>query len=108
MSKGKGKGKAQEDRWRGKINLESNLIPSREAQSAQTNTGCTRSQKPPETEKNCVLSISCGDTGHQRTAAGAGALGTVDLGTAQALLEEVTINPTIEPPELSQDWGNRF
>ena len=24
------------------------------------------------------------------------------------LLEEVTINPTIEPPELTQDWGNRL
>ena len=23
-----------------------------------------------------------------------------------ALLEEVAINPTIEPPELTQEWGN--
>ena len=23
-------------------------------------------------------------------------------------LEEVTVNPTIEPPELTQDWGNRL
>ena len=23
-------------------------------------------------------------------------------------MEEVAINPTIEPPELSQDWGNRL
>ena len=23
-------------------------------------------------------------------------------------MEEVTINPTIELPELTQDWGNRF
>ena len=23
-------------------------------------------------------------------------------------MEEVTINPTIEPPELKQDWGNRL
>ena len=29
-------------------------------------------------------------------------------GIAQALLEEVTINPTIEPPYLTQDWGNRL
>ena len=35
----------------------------------------------------------------------AGALGAADLGIAYALLEEVTINPTIEPPELTQDWG---
>ena len=27
---------------------------------------------------------------------------------AKALLEEVAINPTIEPPELTQDWGNRL
>ena len=27
---------------------------------------------------------------------------------AQALLEEVTINSTIEPPELKKDWGNRL
>ena len=27
---------------------------------------------------------------------------------AQALLEEVTINLTIELPELTQDWGNRL
>ena len=30
------------------------------------------------------------------------------LGMAQALLEEVTINPTIELLELTQDWGNRL
>ena len=33
--------------------------------------------------------------GQQWPAAGAGALGTADLGMAQALLEEVAINPTI-------------
>ena len=51
------------------------------------------------------MSISCGGTGQQWTAAGAGALGAADLGVAKAHLEEVTINPTIEPPELTQDWG---
>ena len=49
-------------------------------------------------------SVSCGDPGRQWTPAGAGALGAADLGLAQALLEEVTINCTIEPPELTQDW----
>ena len=34
--------------------------------------------------------------GQQWTAAGAGALGAVDLGIAKALLEEVAINSTIE------------
>ena len=38
------------------------------------------------------------------TAAGAGALGAVDLG--MAFLEKVIINPTIEPPELTQDKGS--
>ena len=36
-----------------------------------------------------------------------GALGAADLGVAYALVEEVTINPIIEPPELTQYWGNR-
>ena len=27
---------------------------------------------------------------------------------AKALLQEVAINSTIEPPELTQDWGNRL
>ena len=30
------------------------------------------------------------------------------LGYGIALLEKVVINPTIEPPELPQDWGNRL
>ena len=42
--------------------------------------------------------------GQQWTATGRGALGTADLSMAQALLEEVTINPGIELPELTQDW----
>ena len=42
--------------------------------------------------------------GQQWTAAGAGKLGAADLGMAWALLEEVTINPTIQLPELKQDW----
>ena len=45
--------------------------------------------------------------GQQWTAAEAGALGAVDLGMAYALLE-VAVNPTIELPELTQDWGNRL
>ena len=54
------------------------------------------------------MSVSCRGTGQQWTAAGAGALGEADLGMAYALLEEVAINPTIELPELTQDWGNRL
>ena len=44
----------------------------------------------------------------QWLAARAGALSAADLGMAKAFLEEVTINPTVEPPELTQDWGNRL
>ena len=46
--------------------------------------------------------------GQQWTATGAGALGAADLDMAYALLEEVAINPTIELPELAQEWGNRL
>ena len=72
-------------------------------------TLCTPGPRDPtETEPELCLSVSCGDTGQQRPAAGTGALGAVDLGMAKALLEEVTINPTIEPRELTQAWGNRL
>ena len=63
---------------------------------------------PTETETKLCLSASCGGTGQQWTAAGTGALGAADLGMAYALLEEVAINPTIKPPEHTQDWGNRL
>ena len=63
---------------------------------------------PTKTEKELYLSISCGGTGQQWPATGAGALGAAVLGMALALLEEVTINPTIEPPESIQDVGNRL
>ena len=35
-------------------------------------------------------------------------LGAVDLGMAQALLEEVSLKPTMELPDFTEDWGNRF
>ena len=42
-----------------------------------------------------------GGMDQQWTAAEAGALGAADLGMAYAFLEEVTINPTIDPPKLT-------
>ena len=54
------------------------------------------------------LSVSCGGTGQQWPDVGTGAWGARDLGMAVALLEAVAIYPTIEPPELTQDWGNRL
>ena len=59
-------------------------------------------RNPTETETELCLSIFCG--GQQWTATEAGALGAADLGMALTLLEEVTINPTIELPDLTQDW----
>ena len=44
--------------------------------------------------------------GHQWPATGA--LGAADLGMTKALLEEIVINPSIEPPELTEDCGNRL
>ena len=66
--------------------------------------GC---REPTETDPELWVSVSCRDTGQQWTAAGSGTLDTVDLRMILALLEEVTMNPTTEPPELTQDWGNR-
>ena len=60
--------------------------------------------QPTETETELCLSVSCGGTGQQWPATGAGALGAADLGMALALSEEVAINPTTEPPGLTQDW----
>ena len=57
-----------------------------------------------ETETELCLSVSCGGTGQQWTATGAGALGAADLGVALTLLEEVAINSTIELPDLTQHW----
>ena len=78
--------------------LESNPIPARDAQRAQTNLVCTGARDPTETETELCLSISCGGMGQQWSAAGTGALG---VGMASVLLEEVAINPTIELAELT-------
>ena len=89
---------------RANSHLESSPIPARDAQRAQTTLYAPGPGDPTETETELCLSVSCGGMGQQWTAAGAGALGAADSATAEALLEEVVINPTIEPPELTQDW----
>ena len=58
---------------------------------------------PTEPETELCLGVSRGGTGQQWTAAGSGALGAADLGMAEAFLK-VTINPTVEPPELTWGW----
>ena len=50
--------------------------------------------------------VSCGGMGQQWPTTGA--LGTADLGMAISPLGEVTINPIIELPELTQDWESRL
>ena len=65
-----------------KLHLESNPIPARDAQRAQTNLVHTGPRDPTETEPELCLRVSCGRPGQQWTAAGAAALGAVDLGIA--------------------------
>ena len=64
------------------LHLESNPIPVRDAQKAQTNLVHTRNQEPHREGEELCLSISCGGTGQQWPATGTGALGTADLGMA--------------------------
>ena len=75
-SKGKGEAPARWWWWGGlNSHLESNPIPARDSQRAQTNVVWTRTQGPTETETELCLSISCGGMGQQWSAAGRGALG---------------------------------
>ena len=62
-----------------KLCLESNPIPARDAQRAQTNLMHTRTPDSTETERELCLSISYGGIGQQWPAAGAGVLGAADL-----------------------------
>ena len=62
-----------------KSHLESNPILARYARMVQTNLMHTRPKDPPETEPELGLSVSCGGTGQQCTATGAGTLGAADL-----------------------------
>ena len=64
------------------MHLESNPIPARDAQRAQTNLVHTGPRDPSETESELCLSVSSGGMGQKWTAAGAAALGAVDLGIA--------------------------
>ena len=81
--------------------LESNPIPTRDAQRAQTYLVCTRTKRPHRDWDRSVFECLMTSTGQQRTVAVAGALGAADLGVAQALLEEVVISPILELPELT-------
>ena len=81
--------------------LKSNPHTTRDAQRLK-GTLCTPGPRgSTEAETELCLSVSCGSTSQQWPVTGAGALGAAYLGMAQALLEEVAINPTIQQPELT-------
>ena len=61
---------------------ESNPIPSRHAQRAQTNRVSTRTQRTHRDWDRLCLSHTPGDPDQQWPAMGAGALGAADLGMA--------------------------
>ena len=65
-----------------KLCLESKPIATRHSQGLKQTLCAPRPRDPTETEPELCLSVSCGGTGYQWTAAGAGALGAVDLGMA--------------------------
>ena len=63
-----------------KLCSESNPIATRDSQRLKQ-TLCTPGPRDPtETQPELCLSVSCGGTGQQWTAAGTGALGAADLG----------------------------
>ena len=65
-----------------KSHLESNPILPEELRGLK-HTLCTSGPRgPAETERDMCVSVSCGGVGQQWPAAGAGALGAVDLGMA--------------------------
>ena len=65
-----------------KLRLESNPIPTRMLRGLKQTLFAPGPRDPTETETELCLSISCGGTGQQWTATGAGALGAADLGMA--------------------------
>ena len=101
----KDKREAQDDGRRGEIAFKIKPNTHQRHLEGLQKTLCAPGD-PIETEPDLPLSVSCGGTGQQWPATGAGALGVAEPGVA--LLEKIAINPTIKPPELTQDWGNRL
>ena len=90
-----------------KSHLQSNPIPTRDAQRAQTYLVHTRTQRPHDRARavfGCLLRRygsavdCCGGRGSECSRPGYG-INPVGEGRHK---------PTIEPPELTQDWGNRL
>ena len=96
------KEKPQQDGRRGKITFRIKPHTHQRHLEGSNKTLCAPGPRnSTEIEPELCLSVCCRGTGQQWTAAGAGALGAVDLGMAKALLEEVTINSTIELTEVT-------
>ena len=85
-----------------------NPTPVRDAQRAQTYLVCTRTQRPHRDWDRTVFDYLLRRYESAVHCYRAGTLGAVDLGMASALLDEVAINTTTEPPELTHDCGNRL
>ena len=83
--------------------LESNLMPARDAQRAQTILMLPGPRDSTETETELCLSISCRGMGQKWTATVTGALGAADLGIINRL-GGGHLNSTIELPDHTQDW----
>ena len=103
------KRKSQQDGRKGRIHLESNLIPPRDAWRVQTKhcvhqdpgKGAVTTRGDGGRPAFECLSVSCRGTGQQWPATGTGALAAADLEArrvAYVVLEEVAISATIEPP----------
>ena len=96
--------KEKQDGRRGELRLESNPIPASHTWRAQTNLVCTRTWRPHRDGARLCLSVSCRGEGQQWPAAEAGArcsrpgCGISPLGGGHHY-------PTIELPQLTQDWG---
>ena len=83
-STSKGKGKAPKVSRRGKIVFRIKPHTCQRRSEGSYETLCTPGPRDlTKTESELCLSISCGSTGQQWTAAGAGALGAADLGWVQ-------------------------
>ena len=88
--------------------LESNPTPARDAQKAQINLVHTRTQKSHRDQDRTVF--ECLLWRYMSAVAwcrGRGS-GCSRPGCGISLLQDVAINPIIEPAELTQDWGNRL
>ena len=81
----KGKGKAPARQLEGRIHIYNQTPFLPEMLRGLKQTLCApQPRDPTETETELFLNVSCGGTGRQWTATGAGALGAADLGMAKA------------------------